>query len=147
MDNVLVDFQSALQHVVSSVLDRHAENKDNIPGIFSLMTPMPGAVEAFEELTARKRQNQLNQEHIDKIISTYQQRQAEPRYSRRVEMAEIEKNDYNLNISRYISTAVAEAEIDLGAIHGQLLSLEQDIHAARDQHNGFLEELGLPLLP
>jgi len=104
-------------------------------------------INAAEHFVKGKRQNQLNQEHIDKIIATYQQRQAEPRYSRRVEMAEIEKNDYNLNISRYISTAMVEAEIDLGAIHGQLLSLEQDIHAARDQHNRFLEELGLPLLP
>jgi len=104
-------------------------------------------INAADHFVKGKRQNQLNQEHIDKIISTYQQRQAEPRYSRRVEMAEIEKNDFNLNISRYISTAVAEAEIDLGAIHGELLSLEQSIREARDQHNGFLQELGLPLLP
>jgi hypothetical protein len=104
-------------------------------------------INAAEHFVKGKRQNQLNQEHIDKIIATYQQRQAEPRYSRRVEMAEIEKNDFNLNISRYISTAVAEAEIDLGAIHGELLSLEQSIREARDQHNGFLQELGLHLLP
>ena len=53
-------------------------------------------------------------EHIAKIIDTYQFRKEEPRYSRRVEMDEIEKNDFNLNISRYISTAVGEEEIDLG---------------------------------
>ena len=51
--------------------------------------------------------------HIAKIIETYQFRKEAPRYARRVEMEEIEKNDYNLNISRYISTAVGEAEIDL----------------------------------
>jgi type I restriction enzyme M protein len=104
-------------------------------------------INAAEHLLKGKRQNQLNQEHIDKIVATYQQRQAEPRYSRRVEMAEIEKNDFNLNITRYISTTVAEEEIDLGAIHGELLSLEHSIREARDQHNGFLQELGLPLLP
>lgn len=32
-------------------------------------------------------------------------------------MAEIEKNDFNLNISRYISTAVGEAEVDLQATY------------------------------
>lgn len=104
-------------------------------------------INAADHFVKGKRQNQLNQEHIDKIVATYEQRQAEPRYSRRVEMAEIEKNDFNLNITRYISTAVAEEEIDLGAIHGELLSLEQSIREARDQHNGFLQELGLPLLP
>jgi len=50
MDNVLVDFPSAFPHVDPPLLDRHADNKDDIPGIFSLMTPMPGAVEAFGEL-------------------------------------------------------------------------------------------------
>ncbi len=62
-------------------------------------------------------------------------------------MAEIEKNDFNLNISRYISTAVGEAEIDLDATHRELAEIEQAIAAAKRQHNGFLTELGLPLLP
>jgi 5'-nucleotidase len=52
MDNVLVDFPSAFPLVDPTLLDQHAENKDDIPGIFSLMTPMPGAVEAFGELVA-----------------------------------------------------------------------------------------------
>ena len=62
-------------------------------------------------------------------------------------MAEIEKNDFNLNISRYISTAVAEAEIDLDATHQELVEIEKTIAAARDKHNAFLAELGLKLLP
>jgi 5'(3')-deoxyribonucleotidase len=50
MDNVLVDFPSAFPLVDPMLLDQHADDKDDIPGIFSLMAPMPGAVEAFEEL-------------------------------------------------------------------------------------------------
>jgi len=94
-----------------------------------------------------KRQNQLSAEHIAKIIDTYQYRKEETRYSRRVEMSEITKNDYNLNISRYISTAPAEEVIDLQAVNSELLSLDQAIHTARDSHNSFLKELGLPHLP
>jgi 5'(3')-deoxyribonucleotidase len=45
MDNVLVDFPSAFPLVDPTLLDQHADNKDDIPGIFSLMTPMPGAVD------------------------------------------------------------------------------------------------------
>jgi type I restriction enzyme M protein len=67
-------------------------------------------INAAEHFVKGKRQNQLSEEHIAKIIDTYQNRTEEPRYSRRVEMAEIEKNDFNLNISRYISTAVGEEE-------------------------------------
>ena len=60
---------------------------------------------------------------------------------------EIKKNDYNLNISRYISTAVGEAEIDLQATHGELLEIEWAIAAARQKHNEFLKELGINPLP
>ncbi len=104
-------------------------------------------INAAEHFVKGKRQNQLSQEHITKIIDTYQHRKEEPRYSRRVAMAEITKNDFNLNISRYISTATAEEEIDLQAVNSELGAIEQAISAARDKHNGFLKELGLPLLP
>ncbi|WP_215843010.1 type I restriction-modification system subunit M [Acidithiobacillus montserratensis] len=104
-------------------------------------------INAAEHFVKGKRQNQLAPEHIAKIIDTYQFRTEEPRYARRVEMAEIEKNDFNLNISRYISTAVAEAEIDLAATHASLVEIEQAIKSATAEHNAFLKELGLPLLP
>jgi type I restriction enzyme M protein len=61
------------------------------------------------------------------------------RYSRRVSREEISsKNNLNLNISRYINIAVADAEIDLQAVHDELQQLEQSIQAARDKHNAFL---------
>ena len=104
-------------------------------------------INAAEHFAKGKRQNQLTDEHIAKIIQTYQFREEEARYSRRVGMAEIEKNDFNLNISRYISTAVGEAEIDLEATHRELVDIEEAITAARDKHNAFLRELGLKLLP
>ena len=104
-------------------------------------------INAAEHFDKGKRQNQLSEQHITKIIATYQNRNEEPRYSRRVAMAEIEKNDFNLNISRYISTATAEEQIDLEAVNSDLLALELSIAIAREQHNAFLQELGLPLLP
>ncbi|MFN9912999.1 MAG: N-6 DNA methylase, partial [Pirellulaceae bacterium] len=104
-------------------------------------------INAAENYEKGKRQNQLSREHIAKIIDTYKHRKDELRYSRRVEMAEIEKNDFNLNISRYISTAIAEEENDLQVVNSELGSLEQDIADSRDKHNAFLRELGLPLLP
>jgi type I restriction enzyme M protein len=104
-------------------------------------------INAAEHFVKGKKQNQLAPEHIAKIIATYQDRAEEPRYSRRVEMEEIEKNDFNLNISRYISTAVGEDEIDLVENHGKLLGIEETIREATAKHNAFLKELGLPLLP
>lgn len=56
MDNVLVDFQSGLDRVPEAVKAEYADDGtgkphyDDIPGIFSLMDPMPGAIEAMQEL-------------------------------------------------------------------------------------------------
>ncbi|WP_429185504.1 type I restriction-modification system subunit M [Aeromonas veronii] len=85
--------------------------------------------------------------HIEKIIDTYQFRKEEARYSRRVSMEEIEKNDFNLNISRYVSTTEAEEEIKLAVVHADLLAVERKITEAKLRHNEYLKELGLPLLP
>jgi type I restriction enzyme M protein len=104
-------------------------------------------INAAEHFVKGKRQNQLSAEHIARIINTYQFRKEEPRYSRRVEMDEIEKNDFNLNISRYISTATTEEEIDLAETHKKLVEIEKTVSSAREKHNQFLKELGLPPLP
>ncbi len=104
-------------------------------------------INASEHFEKGKRQNKLLPEHIDKIISTYQFREPEDRYSRRVSMEETEKNDYNLNISRYISTATEEEEIVLEDVNNTLNKIEKDVVAATAKHNEFLKELGLPLLP
>ncbi len=104
-------------------------------------------INASEHFEKSKRQNVLLPEHIAKIVDTYQFRKEEERYARRVTMEEIAENGYNLNISRYISTAQAEEEIDLGAVHEDLTALEGKLVSARDKHNEFLKELGLPMLP
>jgi len=102
------------------------------------------AVEGFEK---GKRQNYLSEEHIEKIVRTYQNREEEDRYSRRVSMEKIEQERFNLNISRYISLSKDEEEIDLDAVHRDLVAIEEEIRAATAKHNEFLKELGLPLLP
>lgn len=102
------------------------------------------AVDYFEK---GKRQNKLLDEHIDKIVDTYQYRKEEDMYSRRVSMEEIEKNDYNLNISRYVSISKEEEKIDLELVNNNLVELEKKISEATKLHNTFLKELGLPELP
>ncbi len=99
------------------------------------------AVDHFEK---GKRQNNLLPENIEKIVETYRERREEIRYSRRVSMDEIEKNEFNLNISRYISTSLDEEVIDLKAVNEELISIEMKAAKAADIHNQFLRELGLP---
>ncbi|MDN5936817.1 MAG: type I restriction-modification system subunit M, partial [Nitrosospira sp.] len=101
-------------------------------------------INASEYFDKGKRQNRLLPEHVTKIVDTYQYRREEERYARRVSMEEIEKNDYNLNISRYVSTAKPEPEVDLSAVNKGLIEIEERVANAAKMHNAFLKELGLP---
>lgn len=84
---------------------------------------------------------------IQKIIGTYQNRPDKiERYARRVSMEEIEKNEYNLNISRYVSTAKPEEQVNLQEVNETLMNIKEKASKAREEHNMYLKELGLPLL-
>ena len=63
------------------------------------------------------------------------------------EMDEIEANKWNLNISRYVSTAEQEVAIDLTVTHQEFVEIEKQIQESTAKHNAFLKELGLPPLP
>lgn len=99
-----------------------------------------------ENFKKGKRQNALRDSDVKKIVETYQYRKNIERYSRRVSMCEIKDNDYNLNISRYVSTAKEEAPIDLNEVHKKLVDIDIKIENARNRHNTFLKELGLDLI-
>ncbi|MCK6616349.1 MAG: type I restriction-modification system subunit M [Cyclobacteriaceae bacterium] len=101
-------------------------------------------INAAEHYEKGKRQNSLRPEHIKKIVETYRNRKEEIRYSRRVSMDEIIKNEFNLNISRYVSTSVEEEAVDLREVNKKLVEIEEKISKAKETHNQFLKELGLP---
>lgn len=104
-------------------------------------------INASEYFEKGKRQNKLLPEHLEKIVETYQFRKEEDRYSRCVSMEEIEKNEFNLNISRYVSTSKSEKIIDIKEVNKSLVEIEKDIVKYTQEHNKFLKELGLDLLP
>jgi type I restriction enzyme M protein len=111
-------------------------------------------INASEGYEKGKRQNRLRDgeekdelNDIRKIVETYQYRPEKiERYARRVSMKEIEQNDFNLNISRYVSITQDEEVIDLGKVNKQLVDIDKKANEARDKHNEFLKELGLPLI-
>lgn len=100
-------------------------------------------INASEHFDKGKRQNALNKKHIESIIDTYKYRKETERYSRKVSMEEIEKNGYNLNISRYVSTAEPEVQINLKEVNAELEKIERRIISNTNKHNEFLKELGL----
>jgi type I restriction enzyme M protein len=103
-------------------------------------------INASEHFEKGKRQNVLSKQHLKDIVETYKFRKEIERYSRRVSMEEIEKNGYNLNISRYVSTAIEEAKVDLKEVNAKLIEINESIKTSTDKHNEFLKELDLPAI-
>lgn len=99
-----------------------------------------------EHYKAGRRQNELRDEDVQKIVETYQYRKEELRYSREVSMREIEENDYNLNISRYVSLSKEEILVDLDDVASQMKETDEKIASARKKCNEYLRELDLPLI-
>ena len=100
-----------------------------------------------EHFEKGKRQNTLRDEDVDKIVEIYKNRREEPRYSSLVSLPDIKEKDFNLNITRYVNMAQEEEPIDINSVHDQLVEIEKSIQAAKAEHNKYLAELGLPLLP
>ena len=50
MDNVLVDFKSGIKEIDKAAREEFENDLDEVPGIFSKMKPMKGAIEAYMEL-------------------------------------------------------------------------------------------------
>ncbi|MBL7879901.1 MAG: type I restriction-modification system subunit M, partial [Chryseobacterium gambrini] len=61
-------------------------------------------IDASKEFEKVKNQNMLREEHIDKIVETYRNRTTIEKYSHLATLKEVEENDYNLNIPRYVDT-------------------------------------------
>lgn len=98
------------------------------------------AAECYDKV---KKQNELNPDHIEKIVETYRTRSEEDRFSRKVSLKEIKENDFNLNITRYVSLAKEEEPVDLEANYEELKRIEESIVKSRIALNGYLLELGL----
>lgn len=100
-------------------------------------------IDASSDFKDGKNQNELLTEHIQKIITTYDAYAEVDKYMHVVEMAEIQENGFNLNISRYIDTSEPELEVDLQFVQEKLRTLEKKEVLIDQQLVTFLNELGI----
>lgn len=100
-------------------------------------------IDASQHFEKVKTQNVLRLEDIEKIISTYENRTAEEKYSYLAPLVELAENDYNLNIPRYVDTFEAEEAIDLTAITKELRTVAEVLEATDATIEGFCKELGI----
>jgi type I restriction enzyme M protein len=90
-----------------------------------------------------KNQNFLRNGDVDRIVTAFRTRAEEDRFSHRAGRAEIEANDFNLNIPRYVDTFDAEVEVVLAGIATELRAIDGTMAALDATIRGFCVELGL----
>ena len=100
-------------------------------------------IDASKEFEKVKNQNMLREEHIDKIVETYRNRTTIEKYSHLATLKEVEENDYNLNIPRYVDTFEAEEEIDIQSVMQEIKSLEAKRAQLDKEIDVYFKELGL----
>jgi len=100
-------------------------------------------IEASKEFKANKAQNILAEENIEKIYSTFKKRKDVEKFARSVEFKELEENDFNLNITRYVDTFIEEEPVDIKANLKELAELEPQLQKLEKQMAEYLKELGV----
>lgn len=100
-------------------------------------------IDASSDYKEGKNQNSLEEKHIQKIVEAYDGFEDVDKYMRVVELKEVQENDHNLNISRYIDTSEPEPEVDLTEVRANLKKLEAEEKEIDEKLTAFLNELGV----
>jgi len=102
-------------------------------------------IDASQHYEKVKTQNKLRPEDVDRIVSTYRERTAQPKYSHVATLEEVKANGYNLNIPRYVDTFEAEETVDLNAVAKELRSVAEALEATDKELAGYCKELGIEM--
>lgn len=98
-------------------------------------------IDAEKDFSEGKNQNSLRVQDITKIVRAFDGWKDIPQYARNVDFKEIEKNDFNLNVRRYIENGDEEEVVDVSAVRSELTSLEKERAEIDKIVEGFLKEL------
>ncbi|ETI87969.1 type I restriction-modification system subunit M [Clostridium butyricum] len=115
------------------VLKKNRKNKDIL------------FIDASNDFEKCKNQNNLTDENVDKIISTFKERKDIDKYAHVASIEEIRENDFNLNIPRYVDTFEEEEPIDLEEVNRQLEQDNKEIAELEAEINEQLKILGVKL--
>lgn len=109
------------------VLKKHREGRDVL------------FIDASNLFEKEKKQNVMNEEHIDKVLELYNDRKTVDKLTYLASYDDIKSNDFNLNIPRYVDTSEEEEEVDLKALTG---SIKETNKAIKECNEALISMLG-----
>lgn len=98
-------------------------------------------IEASKEFIKAKNKNRMSDENVEKIANVFNNKKEIDKFSRLVSLKEIEENDFNLNITRYIDTFEDEEEIDIDEVNKQLKEIDKELEETEKEIQKMISEL------
>lgn len=100
-------------------------------------------IDASREFESGSNQNRLREEDLEKIMETSWQRAFVDKYAYLADFTEIQENDFNLNIPRYVDTFEPEPLVDMESVNSEIIELKREITEIEEKMSQYLGELGL----
>ena len=98
-------------------------------------------IDASKKFDKGKKQNAMTDEHIDSVLELYTKRETVEKESYLASFEDIEKNDFNLNIPRYVDNFEQEEEIDLDELLADMTRTEEELNKVQEEFGSLLKEL------
>lgn len=111
------------------VLKKHREGRDVL------------FIDASKKFDKGKKQNTMKDEHIEAIINLYMKRETVEKESYLASFEDIEKNDFNLNIPRYVDNFEREEDVDINALLGDMKNTDEELEKVQKEFLSYLKEL------
>jgi len=119
--------------------DKPEEREGKVQFIYAEdQTLRESGVQVFEELS---NQNRLTEEGVKHLAETHLTGREEDHHSRSVDMEEIEENNWNLNVPRYVDTTESEEPIDVSEKLRELDKLAEERQKTDEELQQYMEEL------
>ncbi|WP_438267682.1 N-6 DNA methylase [Halorussus limi] len=119
--------------------DKSEEREGKVQFIYAEdQTLRESDVQVFKELS---NQNQLTDEGVEYLAETFRTGREEDHHSRLVDLEEIEENDWNLNVPRYVDTTEPEEPIDVSEKLRELDRLAEERQKTDEELEQYMKEL------
>lgn len=101
-------------------------------------------IDASKKFNKGKKQNEMTDEHIDEVLVLYSDRKTVEKESYLASFEDIEKNDFNLNIPRYVDNFEKEEDVDINALLQDMKKTDDELERVKSDFVSLLKELTSP---
>ena len=98
-------------------------------------------IDASKKFIKGKKQNEMSDEHIDEVMDLYNRRETVEKESYLASFEDIEKNDFNLNIPRYVDNFEKEEEVDINGLLEDMQKTDDEIGKVEGEFVNLLKDL------